>query len=187
MKTACCVLIVIGSAALMSERAYPVPLTSSSQQPPAATAAETKSNGPGDMKRILSTDGLRPQANEKLADGSQRRRAVADENHSSDHSRPTKRNRSQQVSNKHHSNFGNTLNHYPTSSSNVRDAADVASVQEASKIAPVRPPSIARSNAPWLLNDVRHRSPNPAVVDGLATSNGKSASAIDGTRMHRKL
>jgi hypothetical protein len=49
----------------------------------------------------------------------------------------------------------------------------------------VRTPSVVR---PTVLspNNVRHRSPNPAVVGGSPTSRTSNAGAINGTRMNRK-
>jgi hypothetical protein len=49
----------------------------------------------------------------------------------------------------------------------------------------VRTPSVVRPSAPSL-NNVRHRSPNPAVVGGAANSHRSNTAAISGTRMNRK-
>jgi hypothetical protein len=164
MKTVCCVLMVIGCAGLVY------------------------GPSPSGIQRSIATDDLKRQGNEKVAVGSQERRAVADQNHSSNHSITTKRNSSHRVShNLPRPEFGSTLNHYQAGSTNLRGAANVQSSQVAGKVLPVRPRTAARSNSPWLLNNVRHRSPNPAIVDGLANSNSKNTGAINGTRMHRKL
>jgi hypothetical protein len=48
-----------------------------------------------------------------------------------------------------------------------------------------RTPSVVRPTVPSL-NNVRHRSPNPAVVSGSLTSHSSSTGAINGTRMKRK-
>ena len=45
-----------------------------------------------------------------------------------------------------------------------------------------RPPSAA---AP-LLSNVRHRSPNPAVISGTANLSTRNAGAIDGRQVHRR-
>jgi len=45
-----------------------------------------------------------------------------------------------------------------------------------------RPPSAA---AP-LLNNVRHRSPNPAVISGTANPSTRNTGAIDGRQIHRR-
>jgi hypothetical protein len=50
---------------------------------------------------------------------------------------------------------------------------------------PVRTPSVVRPTVP-LLNNVHHRSPNPAVVGGSPNSHSSSTEAINGTRMNRK-
>jgi hypothetical protein len=49
----------------------------------------------------------------------------------------------------------------------------------------VRAPSVVRPTVP-LLNNVRHRGPNPAVMDGSADFHGRNTAAINGTRMNRK-
>jgi hypothetical protein len=49
----------------------------------------------------------------------------------------------------------------------------------------VRAPSLVRPTAPPF-NNVRHRSPNPAVVSGSASSQRNNTEAINGTRMNRK-
>jgi len=50
---------------------------------------------------------------------------------------------------------------------------------------PVRAPSVVRPTVP-LLNNVRHRSPNPAVVGGSADSHSRNTAAINGTSIRRK-
>jgi hypothetical protein len=49
----------------------------------------------------------------------------------------------------------------------------------------VRTPSVVRPTAPSF-NNVRHRSPNPAVVGGSPSSHSSNTGAINGTRMNRK-
>jgi hypothetical protein len=50
---------------------------------------------------------------------------------------------------------------------------------------PVRPPRIVRPT-PTTLNNVRHRSPNPAIISGFVNSKTGNAGAINGTRMDRR-
>jgi hypothetical protein len=49
----------------------------------------------------------------------------------------------------------------------------------------VRTPSVVRPTVP-ALNNVRHRSPNPAVVAGSVNSDSRNTGAINGTRMNRR-
>ncbi len=49
----------------------------------------------------------------------------------------------------------------------------------------VRTPSVVRPTVPSL-NNVRHRSANPAVVGGSPSSHSSNTGAISGTRMNRK-
>ena len=49
----------------------------------------------------------------------------------------------------------------------------------------VRTPSVIRSTAPSF-NNMRHRSPNPAVVGASPNSHSSNTGAINGTRMNRK-
>lgn len=48
-----------------------------------------------------------------------------------------------------------------------------------------RPPSVIRPNMP-LVNSVRHRGANPAVIGGSANSDGRNSGLINGTRVHRR-
>jgi len=48
-----------------------------------------------------------------------------------------------------------------------------------------RTPSVVRPTVPSF-NNVRHRSPNPAVVGGSPSSHSSNSGAINGTRMNRK-
>ena len=50
---------------------------------------------------------------------------------------------------------------------------------------PVRMSSVVRPTVPSL-NNVRHRSPNPAVVGGSPNLHSSNTGAINGTRMNRK-
>jgi hypothetical protein len=50
----------------------------------------------------------------------------------------------------------------------------------------VRPPSVVRPAVP-LLNNVRHRGPNPAVVGGSLNSHGTNTGTINGTRMNHRM
>jgi hypothetical protein len=50
---------------------------------------------------------------------------------------------------------------------------------------PVRTPSVVRSTAPSF-NNMRHRSPNPAVVGASPNSRSSNAGAINGSRMIRR-
>jgi hypothetical protein len=49
----------------------------------------------------------------------------------------------------------------------------------------VRTPSVTRIVAPTV-NNVRHRSPNPAVVGGPATDKANGTASLSGTRMNRR-
>jgi hypothetical protein len=50
----------------------------------------------------------------------------------------------------------------------------------------VRPPNVVRPAVP-LLNNVRHRGPNPAVVGGSLNSHGTNTGTINGTRMNHRM
>jgi hypothetical protein len=56
----------------------------------------------------------------------------------------------------------------------------------ANNITAFRAPSVVRRTAPSV-NNVRHHSPNPAVVSGSLTSHGANTGTIDGTRMNHKM
>jgi len=69
-------------------------------------------------------------------------------------------------------------------SANAKSSA-LTQNQKAPNAVPVRP-GVARPGANSL-NPVRHRNPNPAIVNGSVSSIGKGAGVLDGTRMNRKL
>jgi hypothetical protein len=50
----------------------------------------------------------------------------------------------------------------------------------------VRTPSDVRPAVP-LLNNVRHRGPNPAVIGGSLNSHGTNTRTINGTRMNHRM
>ena len=64
-------------------------------------------------------------------------------------------------------------------------AAELMSPNEAlnNSALPTRPVSIARRGAS--VSDLRHRGPNPAVIDGLAGPKNENAAGLSGTRIHR--
>jgi hypothetical protein len=53
------------------------------------------------------------------------------------------------------------------------------------KAVAVRTPSVVRPAAP-IVNNTRHRSPNPAVVSGSPNSHGSNTAVINGTRTSRR-
>lgn len=50
---------------------------------------------------------------------------------------------------------------------------------------PTRPPSVVPRRG-TSANDLRHRGPNPAVIDGAMNSNVRNTGSINGTRMNRR-
>jgi hypothetical protein len=50
----------------------------------------------------------------------------------------------------------------------------------------VRAPNVVRPTGP-LLDNVRHRGPNPAVVGGSLNSHGTNTGTINGTRMNHRM
>lgn len=50
---------------------------------------------------------------------------------------------------------------------------------------PTRPPSVVPRTG-RSANDLRHRGPNPAVIDGAMNSNVRNTGSINGTRMNRR-
>ena len=111
---------------------------------------------------------------------------ASDMNHPPSRTSLTKANRPQQLPNsRQRSRPGNAL-HQPGPDKSAGAAKGGLIRNEAVNIAlAVRTPSVVRPTVP-ALNNVRHRSPNPAVVAGSVNSDSRNTGAINGTRMNRR-
>jgi len=188
MKTARLACLIIGCAALMRGPAYAAPDTVTSQQASGASSSNTASHGPGDVGQAAPVTQEKQPKNGKSSDGQQERHDVSHEGRPKGRSSPTKTDRFPQVSNNaSRSMLGNAGNHGQTGSSALGRTAMGGPIQNQGvrHAFPVQPARAARFNTP-MLNNVRHRSPNPAIVGGSGNITRKNDGALDGTRMARK-
>ena len=107
-------------------------------------------------------------------------------NHPPSHASLTKANRPRQLPNSRQRSMPGNALHQPGSDKFGGAAKGALIPNEAVNNAlAVRTPSVVRPTVP-LLNNVRHRNPNPAVVGASPTSRSSNTGAINGTRMNRK-
>jgi hypothetical protein len=85
---------------------------------------------------------------------------------------------------RHRSMPGNALHQPGSNKSGGAAVGGLIPHETVNNALPVRTPSVVRPTVP-ALNNVRHRSPNPAVVGGSAPSHSSNTGAINGTRMNR--
>lgn len=113
---------------------------------------------------------------------------VYDENHKHGSASLTGANRPKRLPNsRQHFASGNAVDLHRAGLEKSAGAAKNGIIlnETISNALPVRPPTVVRPAVPSL-NDTRHRSPNPAVIAGLANSKTGNAGAINGTRVNRK-
>jgi len=189
MKTTGLVFVMIGFAVLMEGPASAAARTTTSDDhASAASSSNTASNSSGNVGQGAPVTDEKQRTNAKSADALPKRRDVSAKIRTRGRSSPTQTNRPQQLSsNVSGSVLGNAVNHYQPGSSNPAALTSGRSVQNSGvrHAFSVRPASVARLSTPSL-NNVRHRSPNPAIVGGLANARAKNDGAINGTWMHRK-
>ena len=188
MRTACLVFVMIGCAGLMRGPVYAAPDTGTSQQASAASSSNTASNSPGNVGQPAPVPDEKQPTKGKSSDAQPMQRNVSHEGRPRGRSNPTKTERFPQVSNNaSRSMLGTTGNHEQPGSSALGRTAMGGPIrnQGVRHAFSVQPASGARFNTPTL-NNVRHRSPNPAIVGGSGNITRKNDGALDGTRMPRK-
>jgi hypothetical protein len=188
MKTTCLLFLTINCAALMHGRGYAAPSNPASQQTSPQSAAKTVSDDPRDGEHAAPADDGKHQKDGKPSDEQRGHRHASDKNHPRSRASLTKANRPKQVpNNRERSTSGNAMNlHQPGSAKSGGAAKDGLMQNETLNNAlPVRPPTVVRPTVP-LRTNVRHRSANPAVIGGSATSDRRNTVAINGTHMNRR-
>jgi len=150
------------------------------------SSANTASGHTGDAGQAASPRDGRYQARRKASDDRRNHAPASDPNHpisrtsliKANHPKPLPNNRQRSLP-------GNALNlHQPDKSGGAARSGFIRSVTVNNAL-PVRMSDVVRPTAP-VLNNVRHRSPNPAVVGGSPSVHNGNTGAISGTRMSRK-
>lgn len=180
MRLTCLVFALIAFASLTLGTSYAAPSNQdrASQQSSSQTSENTLGDHPRDAKHAAPDDGGNP---------SDERR---DHRHISDRiqqrSPATIKDRPKLPNIREHSPSRHAMNLHQPGSDKSSGAARGGFIQHetVNSVVPPRSPSVVRPSVP-LLNNMRHRGPNPAVVGGSANA-GRNAGAINGTRVHGK-
>jgi len=175
MKTTRLVLTTIVSVALVQGRAFAAPRAASSQQASAASSSTTASSNPGSSGEAAPVEDAKQHTNPASPDPQHEWHGSSDEKHRSGDASQTMAHRPWQLANnKNTSRFGNRY----------QPAARGGTIQnKEARYVPV--PGVVSAGGPTLSN-VRHRSPNPAIVGGSRNTIANSTGAINGTRMNHK-
>jgi hypothetical protein len=183
MKTAGFVFRMIACAVLMCGTSSAAPSGPASQQ---GSSANSASDSPHSGHAAPAHD-AKHETGKQHSDQPRGVRRASDKNHP-----PSRKsqaaNRSNQVPIRQgHSASGNAMNLHEPGADKSAGAAKGGLVQNetVNSALRVRPPSTVRPTAPSLDN-VRHRSPNSAVVGGSENATTRNTGAINGTRMNRK-
>ena len=188
MKTACLLLLTMSRVALTHEMGYAVPMSPASLQTSPASSVNTASGHPGDGERAAPAADGKYLTEGKTSHEQRGHGRLSDTNHPPSRASLTRVNRSQQLPKSGQRSLpGNTMNlHQPGSdkSSGVAKSGFIRN-ETVNNAWAVRTPNVARPTA-LSIDNVRHRSPNPAVVGGPANSHGSNTGAINGTHMNRK-
>jgi hypothetical protein len=188
MKATWLLFVVIGSAGVMHGQASGTRSTRSSPQP-SASHSNARSNAVGHVEQAAAADGAQ-QADRKDLDGQWSGIDVSNNKGPRGNSHPTKANGPKQLPTKaDRSIFGAPLNRRAdlTNSRYSGHSRTVGPIQNqvTNRTSSLPLTNIARSNPIWI-NNVRHRSPNPAIVGTIGNANNKAARGLNGSRMGRK-
>ena len=183
MKTACLLLLTMSWVALTHEMGYAVPMSPASLQTSPASSVNTASGHPGDGERAApAADGKYPKQG-KTSHEQRGHDRLSDMNHPPSRASLTRVNRSQELPKSGQRSLpGNSMNlHQPGSdkSSGVANSGLIRNETVNNALA-VRTSNVVRSTSPSF-NNVRHRSPNSAVVGGPANSHSSNIGTINGT------
>jgi hypothetical protein len=163
------------------------PASQSTYSESSANTASGHPGGPAQRDAAPADDGRHPT--EGKASHEQRDHGRASEtNHLPSRASLTKANRPKQLPNSRQpSKPGNARNLHQPGPDKSGGAAKSGLIRNetVNNALPVRTPTVVRPTVPSL-NNVPHRSPNPAVVGGSPSSHSSNTGAINGTRMNRK-
>jgi hypothetical protein len=158
-----------------------------SQQTSPANSASDHPRDPDALHRDAASprDG-RHQTGGKASDEQRNHGRASDPNHPPSRAPLIKVNRPKQLPNSRQRSLpGNALHQPGSNKSGGAAKGGLIQNETVNNALAVRTPSVVR---PTVLspNNVRHRSPNPAVVSGSPNSHSSNTGSINGTRMSRK-
>jgi hypothetical protein len=188
MKTPGLLFLAISCAMLGRGTGDAVPSSSAYRQTLPPSFANAASGHPDDAAHAASPrDGKHPTKGTDSREQRDHGRASGP-NHTPSRARLTKGNPPKQLLNSRQRSLpGNAMNLRQPGSDKSGGAARGGFIPNETihSALPVRTSSVVRPT-PLSLNDVHHRSPNPAVVGGSSNLRSSNAGAINGTRMNRK-
>jgi len=187
MKTAGLLFLAMNWAVLTPGAGYAAPSSPASQQTSPASSANTASGHPRDAGHAAPPRDGRQVTGGKVSDEQRGHGRASGPTHAPSHASLTKVNHPRQLPNgRQHPLPGNAF-HQPGSyqSGGAAKSGLIQNVPVQNALA-ARTSSVVRHAAP-LLNNVRHRSPNPAVVGGSVNSVRRNTAVINGTRMNRRM
>lgn len=187
MKIAYFVFMMIGCAVLMHGTSYAAASDPVAQQGSSARPAGTASDRPRAV-HAAPPDGGKHQAREKPSDEQPGNRRASLKNPPAGQTSLPKTNGTNQIPNRQeHSASKNAMDFHTPGTDKSGGAAKSGLVQNGTgnRALPVRSPNVVRPTVPSLSN-VRHLSPNAAVIGGSANATTRNTGAINGTHMNRK-
>ena len=187
MKGTFLLLLMISYAALTPGTTYAGWASSRPQQAPPESAADTVSDHSQDAGQAAPAAGGKRQK-DKSPSGEQRdRRHVSVKNQPRSLATTIKVRPKQLPNNRERFSTGNAMNFHQPGSDKSGGAAKAGLTQHetVNTAVPRRPPSVIRPSVP-LLNNVRHRGGNSAIIGGPANSAGRNTGSINGTVVHRR-
>jgi len=186
MKTTCLLFLAMSWAALTQGTGYAVPSSPAPQQTSPKSSANTASDHPGDAGHAASPRDGRHETSGKASDEQRSHARASGPNHPPSRASLTKVNRPKQFPNgRQRSLPGNALHQPGSDISGSAAKSGFILNKSVNKALPGRTPSVVRPTVP-LLNNVRHRDPNPATVSGSGNTNTRNTGAIDGTHMNHR-
>jgi hypothetical protein len=187
MKTTCFIFLTISWAACTPGIGYAVPSNPASQPASPPSSANTASGRSGDAGHAAPADDGRYRSGAKASLEPRGHGRPSITHHPSSRATLTRVNRPKQLANNRQRFVpGYAVQPPSREKSPVVGKGGLTSHEAVHKGSLVRVPSVARPTAP-ALNNVRHRSPNPAVVVGSVNSARRNNGAIDGTHMNRRM
>ena len=189
MKTTCLFFLTLTWAALRQGIGFAVPASPASQPTSTESSAHAASGHPGDAGHAAPADDGKHPVGRKASEPYRGRGRASDTHHAPSPASLTKANHPQQLANNRQRSLpGNALHHQLPGSNKSKGAGGGGLVPNeiVHNALSARMSNVVRPGVPPL-NNVHHRSPNPAVVTGSLNSDRRNNGAIDGTRMSRRL
>ena len=188
MKTTCLLFLTMSWAALTQPPGYAVPSSSAPQPTSPAASANTASGHPRDAAHSTPADHGRNPTGGKAPDEQRGHDRASGPNHPPSRASLTKANRPMRLPNGGQRPIPrNGMNLYQPASNISAGTAKGGFIQNqtVNNALALRTPTFVRPTGP-LLNNMPHRSPNPAVIGGSPNLHRSDTGRINGTRMNRK-